>query len=96
MEENIAKMDEIEEIANVDEAEEVSEGSGAGAFVAGIAGGFLAYAVIGGTKKLVEVVGSKIKARKLKKEAAKAVVVDAEIVEDSTEQPDSGEESENK
>lgn len=96
MEENIATMNENEEIANIDETEEVSEGSGAGAFVAGIAGGFLAYAVIGGTKKLVGVIGAKVKERKLKKEAAKAIVVDAEVVEPSEQQSGSDEESEDK
>lgn len=79
MEENTARVDEIEEVEPEDEIEEVPESSGSGAFVAGIVGGFLAYAVIGGAKKLIAFAQTKLAGRK-RKEGAETVV-DADFVE---------------
>jgi hypothetical protein len=90
MEENTARMDEIQEIETVDEVAEASENSNTGAFVAGIVGGFLAYAVVSGAKKLAGFVSTKLAERKQKKTAG--TVIDAEIVEDQPE-ADSDEET---
>ena len=92
MDKNNAEMVEFEDVTAVDEAEEVSENSGTGAFVVGIAGGFLAYAAIGVVKKTAAFVGAKLKERKLKKEAAKATVIDVDVVEETDEQTDFDEE----
>ncbi len=85
MEENTAKVNEIEEYEPETEVIEDSESSSGGAFVAGIVGGFLAYAVIGGAKKLSVYVRTKWAERKLKeaeKIAAKAETPDAEDAQD--------------
>ncbi len=85
MEENTAKVNEIEEYEPETEVIEDSESSSGGAFVAGIVGGFLAYAVIGGAKKLSVYVRMKWAERKLKeaeKIAAKAETPDAEVTQD--------------
>lgn len=88
MEDNTV-MNEIEEIQTVDEvAAAQEESSNSGAFVAGIVGGFLAYAFVSGAKKLAGIVGAKLKERRLKKQAAAATIVDAEIVEDQTAESD--------
>lgn len=59
MEENTARVDEIETLEPETEVAEVPESYNGGAFVAGIVGGFLAYAVIGGAKKLTTFVQMK-------------------------------------
>ncbi len=85
MEENTAKVNEIEEYEPETEVIEDSESSSGGAFVAGIVGGFLAYAVIGGAKKLSVYVRTKWAERKLKeaeKIAAKTETPDAEDAQD--------------
>lgn len=88
MEDNTV-MNEIEEIQTMDEvAATPEESSNSGAFVAGIVGGFLAYAFVSGAKKLVGIVSEKLEERKLKKQAAAATVVDAEIVEEETAESD--------
>lgn len=85
MEDNTV-MNEIEEIQTVDEvATAPEESSNSGAFVAGIVGGFLAYAFVSGAKKLAGIVGAKLEERRLKKQAATATIVDAEIVEETAE-----------
>lgn len=92
MEENTAKVNEIEEYEQPDvEVEEAPEESSGGAFVAGIVGGFLAYAVIGGVKKLAAFAQTKLAERK-QKEAAKTVV-DAAYTEVPDRQKDSQEEA---
>ena len=93
MEDNTV-MNEIEEIQNVDEvAAAQEESSNSGAFVAGVIGGFLAYAFVSGAKKLAGIVGTKLEERKLKKQAATATIVEAEIVGEETAESD--EESQN-
>ncbi len=85
MEENTAKVNEIEEYEPETEVDEASESSNGGAFVAGIVGGFLAYAVIGGAKKLTVFARTKWAERKRKKTekiAAKAETPDAEDAQD--------------
>ncbi len=83
MEENTAKVNEIEEYEPETEVIEDSESSSGGAFVAGIVGGFLAYAVIGGAKKLAAFAQTKIAERKeAKKIAAKAENPYAEDAQD--------------
>lgn len=85
MEENTAKVNEIEECEPETEVIEDSESSSGGAFVAGIVGGFLAYAVIGGAKKLAAFAQMKWAERKQKeaeKIAAKAEVLDAEVAQE--------------
>lgn len=82
-------MNEIEEIQTMDEVDAApEESSNSGAFVAGIVGGFLAYAFVSGAKKLVGIVSEKLEERKLRKQAATATVVDAEIVEEQTAESD--------
>lgn len=90
MEENTARMDEIQEIEPVEEAIEAPENSSAGAFIAGIVGGFAAYVVINGAKKLWAFASNKLKTRK-KKKGTPDVVIDAQIVED---EPDADSEEE--
>lgn len=87
MEENIVRVNEIEEIEPDVEIEEAYESSSNGALVAGIVGGFLAYAAIGGIKKLTVFAQTKWAKRKQKKEAK--TVIDAEYAEVSDEQDDS-------
>ena len=86
MEENTARINEIEEYEEPDvEVEEApEESSGSGAFVAGIVGGFLAYAAIGGLKKLAIIAQTKWAERKEKKETT--TVIDAEYAEVPEEQ----------
>lgn len=86
MEENTAKVNEIEEYGPETEVIEDSESSSGGAFVAGIVGGFLAYAVIGGAKKLAAFAQTKWAERKQKeaeKIAARAETPETEIVQDA-------------
>lgn len=90
MENNTARMNEIEEIENVTEVVETSEDSNAGALVAGIVGGFLAYAIVSGAKKLAAFVGTKLEARKHKEDNHD--VIDADYTEVESEQADSSEE----
>lgn len=94
MEDNTARMNEIEEIETVDEVAEVSEDSNAGAFVAGIVGGFLAYAVIGGAKKLAAFIGKKLEDRRNTRKPVDLVEVWTSDVEEA--QSESDEETENK
>lgn len=84
MQENTARVDEIQEIEPVEEVVETSESPNTGAFVAGIVGGFLAYAVVSGAKKLAAFVSTKLEARRNKKKSD-AVVIDAKISEDQPE-----------
>ncbi len=70
MEENTARVNEIEEREPETEVDEVTESYSGGAFVAGIVGGFLAYAVIGGAKKLAALAQTKWAERKKSKTIA--------------------------
>lgn len=95
MEDNTARINEIEEYENPEiEAEEsLEENSGSGAIVAGIVGGFLAYAVIGGAKKLAAFAQTKWAERKQKEEAKKTVVVEDYVEIPEGQQEDSEEEA---
>lgn len=86
MEENTAKVNEIEEYQQPEvEVEEAPEESG-GAFVAGVVGGFLAYATIGGVKKLAAFARAKWAERKQKDTET---VIEADYKEVPDEQEDS-------
>ncbi len=87
MEENTAKVNEIEEYEPETEVIEDSESFSGGAFVAGIVGGFLAYAVIGGAKKLSVYVRTKWAERKLKEAEKIAAKAEAPDTEDAQNEP---------
>jgi len=87
MEENTARVNEIEEFEPETEIDEAVESSSGGAFVAGIVGGFLAYAIIGGAKKLAVFAQTKWAARKQKE--AEKIKAKAETVEAGDAQDES-------
>lgn len=91
MEENTAKVNEIEEYEPETEVIEDSESSSGGAFVAGIVGGFLAYAMVGGVKKLVAFAQTKWVERKQKE--AEKIAAKAETPEPEDKQDEPSEEA---
>ena len=95
MEENTARMDEIQEIETVEETEEVTENTEIcknGAMVAGFVGGVLAYVVIKVGGKVIKFTGKQAKKLWRKIRHKSDDVIEAEIVE---EDPDAVSEQEN-